>query len=570
MTNHLSRSSRPAHALNSRGGVGVLLALALLSGGCASSNVSLPATPVAIIDGVEQPAPAIPMGDRATILRILDEGKNRNQVMDHLKHLTQEIGPRLTGSSNAEKANRWTLEQFESWGLSGSLFQWGEINARFDRGPSYAKALIESKKKKDDGTTESEWKTSRDFNVTTLAWSHGTSGPARGPVVRMPETDEEYAKVKDSLKGAWVILKPMDTSGRTGVRGPGGLVGERMKARKEARDKVAAGTDPATLPIEERVIFDGVLGFISTPKDAKDRIWTTAYPKWREKQIADFAPDVEAIIRLSDYDYLNSRMHDGETVQVEMDLQNTFVQGPIPVYDTIAEIRGTTWPDEVVIVCGHLDSWNGPGSQGATDNGTGSMVALEAARLLKAAGARPKRTIRFCLWTGEEQGLLGSKGYVQHLGESVKNISAVLNDDGGTNYQGGLKASADMVPMLAAATAPVNFQFIDSADGKPMSVNVQTLEKFPRMAASDHYSFVEVGVPGFFWDEVGRADYGFGWHTQHDRYELAIPEYLMQSSTCAAITAYNLANAPTLLPRVPMPENKDEPTIPPERFGVKR
>lgn len=543
-----------------------LLIAAGLAASCAGNKAAAPHAnldhPTAIISGEPAPAPPIPMGDPKTLARIIDEGQNRNQVMNHLKWLSDQ-GPRLTGSTRVTGANIWAREQFESWGLDSSLHQWGEVKVRFDRGPSSAKILTRVESKKEDGSVEVTWKDGREVVFTTLAWTHGTDGPVRGSVVRMPETEEEYAKAKDSLKGAWVLIKAMPAGGRQGVRGPGAMAGERMAHRKEAREKVAQGADPATLPIDERVIFDGINGFISAPRDDKDRVWTTALPKWRDKTLADIPPDVEVICRLSDYDYMNSRLADGDAFQIEINAANELIAGPFPVYNTIAEIRGTERPDEVVIVCGHMDSWDGPGSQGTTDNGTGSSVTLEAARILAAVGARPRRTIRFCLWTGEEQGLLGSKQYVQDIREQWPRISAVLNDDGGTNYEGGLKCTVAQADMLAAATAPVNNLFTDTADGKPMTVNIQPKgEKPERFAGSDHASFVEVGIPGFFWDEVGRADYGFGWHTQNDRYTLAVPEYLMQSSTCAAITAYNLACAPDLLPRWSMEPAAPEPAKP--------
>ncbi len=549
---------------------GLLATLPLLLAAC-SSSPTLPAgrsAPVCIREGKEAEVPRIPMGDSATIARILDEGKHRNQVMNHLRYLTREIGPRLTGSSNAEKANNWTLDQFRSFGLDAHLFQWGTANTRFDRGPSTGKLLVKDTKKKEDGTTEDTWKSVRDFEFTTLCWTRGTDGPKRGPVVRMPETEEEYAAVKDSLKGAWVLLQPVTIEGRTGVRQPGQRAGDRSFARKDAREQVAKGKNPAELPIEERVIFDGIHGFISSSTDSRDRVWTTAAepsrdgpykdtPKAMFRTLADVTPDVEVIVRLCDHDNMRVRLQDKQPFQVEFDLQHTLTAGPIPLYNTIAEIRGSEKPDEVVVVCGHLDSWNGPGSQGCTDNGTGSMVALEAARILSAAHARPKRTIRFCLWTGEEQGLLGSEAYVKSLGDQAKNVSVCLNDDGGTNYEGGLQCTADMADYLAAASAPINYQFTDSFDGKPLNANIRVVPKFLRGGSSDHASFTKAGVPGFFWDESGRADYGWGWHTQHDRFDLAIREYLEQSSTCQAITAYNLACAPDLLPRVPPAEPED-------------
>lgn len=505
---------------------------------------------MAVMDGKAVAAPAIPMGDPRTVARVIDEGKNRSQVMAHLTWLT-ENGPRLTGSARMDAANRWAMDRFASWGLSAELHQWGTVPVRFDRGPSRARILNKSTSKNEAGETVVTWKPGREMQFTTLSWSAGTEGPIAGPVVRVPDTEEEYTKLKDAglLKGAWILLQPMTVTGRQGVRGPGQRAGDRWTARKEARTKVTSGTDAATLPIEERLIFDGIAGFISTPKDERDRVWTTAVPKWREKSMGDLIPDVEVIVRLADYDYINSRLTDGDEFKVEIDAKNVMTSGPFPVYNTVAEIRGTEKPDEVVIVSAHLDSWDGPGSRGATDNGTGSAVTLEAARLLAAAGARPKRTIRFILWTGEEQGLLGSHQYVTELGDKLSNISAVFVDDGGTNYEGGVQCVADQAAMLAAATAPVNFVFVDSESGKSLVCNVRTVERFPRGGGSDHASFTAKGVPGFFWDEVGRADYGFGWHTQFDTIALAVPEYLQQSAVNSAVVAYNLANAPTLLPR---------------------
>ena len=505
---------------------------------------------MAVMDGKAVAAPAIPMGNPRTVARVIDEGKNGSQVMAHLTWLT-ENGPRLTGSARTDAANRWALERFESWGLSGELYQWGTVPVRFDRGPSTARILNKTEKKNEAGEVEVTWKPGREMQFTTLAWSAGTDGPVAGPVVREPASEEEYTKLRDEgkLKGAWILLKPMSVTGRQGVRGPGAQAGSRWTSRKEARDKVASGGSAADLPIDDRLLFDGIAGFISTPKDERDRVWTTAIPKWRDKSMGDMIPDIEIIVRLADYDYINSRLTDGDEFKVEIDAKNVMTPGPFAVYNTIAEIRGTEKPDEVVIVSAHLDSWDGPGSRGATDNGTGSAVTLEAARLLAAAGARPKRTIRFILWTGEEQGLLGSHEYVAALGENLANISAVFVDDGGTNYEGGVQCVADQAAMLAAATAPVNFVFVDSESGKSLVCNVRTVERFPRGGGSDHASFTAKGVPGFFWDEVGRADYGFGWHTQHDTIALAVPEYLQQSATNAAVTAYNLANAPTLLPR---------------------
>lgn len=299
----------------------------------------------------------------------------------------------------------------------------------------------------------------------------------------------------------------------------------------------------------KRVLDAGPAGFISASPD--ERVWTTRPNGWRELDIDNLAQDVEVLVRRSDYDFMNSRLADGQDLTARFDLPHRIEHGPIPVYNTIAEIPGSKYPDEVVIVSAHLDSWDGPMSLGTTDNGTGSSVVLEAARLLAAADARPDRTIRFVLWTGEEQGLLGSRGYVDSLSEDERaKISAVFVDDGGTNYEGGIPAADYMVDYLAAATAALNGRFYSETDGAFLDVNIRpTGEKIATHGGSDHASFNRVGIPGFFWDEEGRADYYYGWHTQNDDLDLAIPEYLVQSSACMAITAYNLACAPDLLAR---------------------
>lgn len=304
-------------------------------------------------------------------------------------------------------------------------------------------------------------------------------------------------------------------------------------------------------PILAKVLAENPAGFVSSSKD--ERVWTTSATGWRERELADYPSDIEVNIREGDHDYITARINQGVPVEIRFDLPHTTVAGPIPVFNVIAEIPGALYPDEVIIISAHHDSWDGPGSQGTIDNGTGTAVTLEAARILAAVGARPDRTIRFALWSGEEQGLLGARAYVRSLSDEEKaKISAVFVDDGGTNYQGGIPAADHMVPYLSAATSWTNGRFFSETDDAHLNVNIRpTGEKINTHGGSDHAAFNAVGIPGFFWDETGRANYSYGWHTQKDRLDQAIPEYLVQSAVNTAITAYNLANAPTLLPREP-------------------
>lgn len=475
-------------------------------------------------DPAASPDEVAPMEE--VIAAIIDEGKNNSEVWETLTYISEEIGPRLTGSSGLERANVWSRDRFTELGLTGArLHRWGEIPVRFDRGPSSVKMV---------GPVE------REIEFTTRAWGAGTDGPVRGRVVKEPKTMEELEVVRDQLEGAWLLSK----EGR----------------RRRNRDREAAKAErEARREVQDALKEFSFLGKLSG--SSRDEITTGGVRGWRELTMDTLPTEVEITIRRQDYDAINSRLSDGEEVEIEADLKHYFTEGPFGVFNTIAEIRGTEFPDEVVIISAHLDSWNGPGSQGTQDNGTGSSVTLETARILMAAGVQPRRTIRFCLWSGEEQGLLGSRGYVESLSdEELEGISACFVDDGGTYYQGGLFCIESMEPMLSAAIAPVNAAFSD------LPIDIEVRDKMPRGGSSDHASFNRKGVPGFFWTEKNRPGlegmgYRFSWHTQRDTLEYAIEEYLVQSATCSAVTAYSLAMADTLLPRYipePPPEKKDE------------
>lgn len=475
-----------------------------------------PVTSAATVKSVDELAAEfkLPVAQVEVLLKIIEEGKERSQVMDHLSHICLEIGPRLTGSTRLETANRWAAERFESFGLKNAhVRQWGELPVRFDRGPSTGEMLKPVERK---------------FEFTTRSWSAGTNGPVEGVVLREPQSEEEFAAIADRLTGAWIL-------------------------RRSATEQN---------PFGERLINAGIAGMITTSAD--ELVRTGGVSGIMQLDFDNLPAGVSVLVRRSDYDAINSRLADGEEVVVRFDLQHHFERGPIPLYNTIAEIPGRELPDEVVIISGHLDSWDGPGSQGTVDNGTGSSVAIEAARILAAVGVQPKRTIRFILWTGEEQGLLGSRAYVESLSEEERaKISAVFVDDSGTNQQSSLSGVTVMEPMLRQVIAPMNHAFPDA----PLELNIS--ESMPRGGASDHASFNRVGVPGFFWGKTGRAFYRYAWHTQNDKIDQAIPEYLIKNATVSAIAAYVLAEADTLLPR-PEPSAEGEGDSEPRRQRGRR
>ncbi|UCD76051.1 MAG: M20/M25/M40 family metallo-hydrolase, partial [Phycisphaerales bacterium] len=445
-----------------------------------------------------------------------EEGRDNSQVWQYLTHLCEEIGPRLTGSTRMMMANTWTRDTFASFGLHNARLQKvGEHPVRFDRGECRAR-MVEP--------------VERDFEFSAPAWSAGTDGPLSASLIKMPRTLEELEAVEGELDGKWVLSKDRPR--------------RRWRRRRSEEDDAARQLREE---IEKRVREAGIAGRIIG--SSSEIVHTDGRDDWDELDFGNLPTGITVSVRRSDYDAMNSRLADGEEVVVEVDLQHHFAEGPFPLFNTIAEIPGTEWPEQAVIISGHMDSWDGPGSQGAQDNGTGTVVTLEAARILTAAGVKPKRTIRFILWVGEEQGFIGSRGYLESLSEEERaGITAVFVDDGGTNYEGSLSCTEDMVEILTAAVAPVGEAFPD------MPVEIQVRERM-RGGGSDHAPFIRAGIPGFFWGERGSggrdgADYGFIWHTQNDRLRYAVPEYLVQSATCSAITAYNLAMADEVLPRV--------------------
>jgi len=427
----------------------------------------------------------LPQSD-PTVDAIIKEERSNSQVMATLDHLVNQIGPRLTSSTRLTQACKWAASEFEKMGLQARLVEWGTFPVGYDRGAWSARMTAPEE---------------MDLTIGFAAWSPGTNGPVSGPAVLAPATDEELTAIKDKLKGAWVI---------SATRGP---------------EKYKVAYDEAGIA---GVIRTEGTEFIHT--DGRYRIeWDKLPTRVTVTMIASQQKHIVELLKA------------GKDVRLTIDIHAEFKQGPIKLYDVIAELPGTEKPDEMVIVGGHIDSWDG--ATGATDNGTGVATTLEAARLLTKVGAKPKRTIRFMLWSGEEQGLLGSRAYLKAHPEENAKISAVIVHDGGTNYASGINATEAMVPIFEKAFEPLLNLDPD------MKFQIRKVAGLPQGIGSDHDSYLAAGVPGFFWLQAGRAKYNYGHHTQHDTFDLAIPEYQRHTSMVVAIGALRIADLPDLLPR---------------------
>lgn len=426
---------------------------------------------------------------------IIREGKDNSKVMEHLDHLVNKIGPRLTSSDRLTQACEWAKEQFESFGCKNvRLEEWGEFHVGFNRGPWSGKAKIGDELMQ--------------LTCGTMAWTPGTEGPVEGRAVLAPATEEEIDREK--LKGAWVI------------------VGAERRQRGIA-DKL-------------NKIYDevGIAGLVRSSRG--ELIVTSGNHRIRWDNLPK---RVSVVIVQSQFNKIVEAIKAGKDVRLTFDIKNEFKKGPIKLYNVIADIPGTDKPDEYVIIGGHIDSWDG--ATGTTDNGTGTATTLEAARLLCKAGARPKRTIRFMLWSGEEQGLLGSRAWIKKNPDQLKKISGVFVHDGGTNYLSGIHATKSMVPLFEKIFKPV------ASLDEQMKFTIRQVRTLPRGIGSDHDAFLSAGVPGFFWIQSRLKDKGQNYshehHTQHDVYSAAIPEFQRHSSIVIAVAAWGVANLDDLLPR---------------------
>jgi hypothetical protein len=584
--------------MKSRRRTAVALGCALLlsnSGALAQSSAA--STPSATAQ--TPAAQATPTPDpNDPVQRIRDEGLNRSQVMQTLNQLTNVIGPRLTGSPGMRRANEWTRDALARWGLVNSHIEpWGT----FGRGwqlKHFSAEVVEPQV--------------FPLNAYPKAWSPATRGPLTAEVVYVDAKDlQGLQKFKGALRGKIVLngvtrdltahFEP-DATRRTEkqllelANAPDPSTRpERPRATPEQRatslfnsqklnffqDEGAAlvidpsrGDDgtifvqqvavPQPVPADERAR----LAILNRDPDAPRQIRA-----W-DKDAPAFAPQVT--LSIEQYNRLAHMLEAGERVRVSVNLDAQFLDQDLTAYNTVAEIPGTDLKDEVVMLGGHMDSWHG--ATGATDNAAGVAVAMEAVRIIKTLGLQPRRTIRIALWSGEEQGLLGSHGYVeQHFGKletpaptsrptppgaaegqpvaqptpararlvtkpEYDKLSAYFNLDNGTGRIRGvyMQGNEAVRTLFRQWLAP----FADTG--------AQTLT-LSNTGSTDHVSFDSIGLPGFQFiqDEV---DYNTRTHhSTQDNFERIQPDDVKQAAAIMAAFVYQTAMLDQKLPRKPAP-----------------
>jgi hypothetical protein len=516
-----------------------------------------------VLAALAAPLVAADRADIGTIMAIREEGFRRSKVMETAAVLTDRIGPRLTGSPAMNEANEWSRQQLEQWGMENAhLEPWGP----FGRGWSYDFASLRM-------VTPS----TAQIYAIPKAWSPGTSGAVRGKAVLLNlRTKEDLEKQKGKLGGMIVLngekreLEPVTAgylerhdeeslrnvseypiSGR-GRRGP--FNPAEYRQRREFQKT-----------LNEFLAAENVAAVI-TPGDGGE--WGTFDVAAGGSFKKEEPVGVPALVaNIEHYNRVARLLEAGTPVELEVEVRAALTEDA-KVANTVAEIPGTDKKNEVVMLGAHLDSWHG--GTGATDNGGASAVMMEAMRILKAVGVKPRRTIRVALWSGEEQGLLGSRGYVaEHFGSRPEptdpaerdlpvsmqknpqpltlepehaKLAAYFNLDNGAGRIRGIYAQENL------AVVPIFKGWID-----PLADLGVTTVATRSTSGTDHLSFDGVGLPGFQFiqDEV---EYGRTHHSNMDVYDRLQREDMMQAAVVVATFVYQAAMRDEMLPRKPMPK----------------
>ena len=467
--------------------------------------------------------------DEATVAaddKIMAEIKDHNEIMGNLEYLSDMIGQRLTGSENLKKANDWTKERFTAYGAENAHLESWQIAHSWTRGTARGRIVSPVE---------------HPLSLASYGWAPSTNGVVRGPIVYVnAQSVEELQTYKGKLKNAIVIsaepalLPAPDAPAINPMLVPFGDRVALVTPQRLGTRPIRYGPEYLKF-IQARSAFfkeEGV-NALMTDSGKPDALLNMTGLGGRTYSIS---PLPAAFVTSENYSLIWRFLKRGP-VEAELEITNSYSENPVEVYNTVAEIRGSEKPDEVVVLGAHLDSWDlGTGS---TDNGTGSMVVLEAARALEKLGLKPKRTIRFVLFSGEEQGLNGSRAYIEAHKSELPKFSAALIHDIGT----GKVLSIGM--MENYQDAEIMYQVV-----KPLKA-VGLLEPSEKLeGGSDHASFNQAGVPGFYGIQEPEQ-YFQTHHSQADTFDQVKEAGVVEGAQVLAVWAYNVAQLADLLPRKP-------------------
>ena len=459
--------------------------------------------------------------DTAGTAAIVRQATDHSEVMKNLQYLGDIIGPRLSGSTAMRRANDWTADRFRSYGLTTAIEPW-DFGVTWERGPVFARLVAPFQR----GVTAHSW-----------AWTAGTGGKSlAGPVLIVNvSSPESLAVYRDRVKGAWLL-----TGQPASIFNPDGppMTAADSAALLARRNQPRPQQDTSAAAVARRRQYQTDLPYLLRQAGALGRLTDGGKEQGLMTMSGSpysVSPLPNLVIAHEDFAQLARLIQNGVTPRFEAAVTNAFGTKPVQQFNTVAEIRGSEKPGEVVILGAHLDSWDL--GTGTTDNGAGSMVVLEAARAIAQSGLKPKRTIRFILFSGEEEGLLGSAAYAAQHAAMADSIQAVLVLDNGTGMITGqtLQGRNQDEQLWKDLVAPV------------ASLGAKNVREGSK-GGTDHLSFIPYGVPGWNFDQESRG-YNHTHHSQVDTFDHAVGSDLIQASAVMAATAFELANLSTLLPR---------------------
>lgn len=462
--------------------------------------------------------------------------ENSNSQLEKLAHeLLDVVGPRLVGSPQMKQANDWAVKKYGDWGITARNEKWGEWRG-WQRGVSHID-LISPRVRTLEGTQ--------------LAWSPSTSGKGvKAEAIILPEVADSIAFQNwlPNVKGKLVMISMNPVSGRPDKNW-------EEFATKDLYNKFKKEKDVATKAWRDRLAKTGLtaknLALAIEKAGAAGIIINNWSQGWGVDKIFGANTTKIPTVDLSVEDYgLVYRLATYGSKPVLNIVSESKELGMVPTFNTIAEIKGTQKPNEYVMLSAHFDSWDG--ASGATDNGSGTIMMMEAMRLLKKFYPNPKRTILVGHWGSEEQGLNGSRAFVEDHPEIVNNLQALFNQDNGTGRvvnlsgQGFAKAKDYLTRWLAQVPDTIKNQIKTNFPGAPGG------------GGSDFASFVAVGAPGFSLSSTS-WDYGsYTWHTNRDSYDKLVFDEIRSNAILAAILVYMACEDPekTSNERITLPVNE--------------
>ena len=477
--------------------------------------------------------------DLDALYKIKEEGLQRSQVMEITSYLTDVYGPRLTNSPNIKAAAEWTRQKLTEWGLvNARLEPWGPFGRGWSNERFSAQVV-----------------SPRPFPLIGYpgAWTPGTSGAVTAEVLMaVVDSEPDFAKFRGKLRGKFVLAQRVPEVEPLWEAPAERLTDAELAdlAMQPQPSRPFGGGGGGQNFNQARLRFyldEGVAAVLYAGRGSGGTVFGTGNGP-RDPKAAGYPPTVS--LAVEHYGRIARMVAKGVPVTLQVDIQNRFYDDDLNTFNVVGEIPGTDKADELVMLGAHFDSWHG--ATGATDNAAGSAVMLEAVRILKAAGLRMRRTVRIALWTGEEQGLLGSRAYVRdhfadretmQLKPDHARFSGYFNVDNGTGRIRGVYLQGN------EAVAPTFERWME-----PFRNLGMTTLTIRNSGGTDHLAFDAVGLPGFQFIQ-DPVEYGTRTHHSNmDSYERIQPFDMMQNAVIVATFVYQTANREEKLPRKPLPK----------------